>query len=63
MHIDNGKVINVPDKSTIYIQIRKLKGMYNSNISIKEINNTKTCYKAYLNIGNGYKYICNLNKL
>ena len=35
---------------------RKLRKMVSKNI-VNEINIVKTCFKAYLNIGNSYKYI------
>lgn len=54
---DNGKIIIVPDKSTIYRQIRKLKKMYKLSINNNEINQTRDSFIAYLNNGNSYKYI------
>ena len=35
---------------------RKLRKMINKNI-VNELNIVKTCFKAYLNVGNSYKYI------
>lgn len=46
----------IPDNKTIYRQRRKLRKMINKNI-VDELNIVKTCFKAYLNIGNSYKYI------
>lgn len=54
--LNTGKVIMIPDKTTIYRQRRKLRKMVSKNI-VNEINIVKTCFKAYLNIGNSYKYI------
>lgn len=54
--LNTGKVIMIPDNKTIYRKRRKLRKMINKNI-VNEINIVKTCFKAYLNIGNSYKYI------
>ena len=55
-YILNDKLIIIPIKDTIYRQRRKLKKMIKNNIN-DEIKTTKLCFKAYLNIGNCYKYI------
>lgn len=64
--LDTGKVILIPDKSTIYRQRRKIRKMYNKYLNKKivynEIKTVKTCFKAYLNIGNSNKYINYLDK-
>lgn len=36
---------------------------YKNKIKEEDINISKTCYKAYLNIGNSYKYINYLEEL
>lgn len=56
----NGKIIIVPDKSTIYRQIRKLKKMSKLSINYNEITQTKDSFTAYLSIGNSYKYISSI---
>lgn len=53
----NDKLVLIPIKDTIYRQRRKLRKMFKSNINYNEIETTKLCFKAYLNIGNCYKYI------
>ena len=58
-YILNDKLIIIPIKDTIYRQRRKLKKMIKNNIN-DEIKTTKLCFKAYLNIGNCYKYINSL---
>lgn len=64
--LDSGKVIMVPYKKTVYRQRRKLRRMYslylNKKIDGDDIKISKTCFKAYLNIGNSNKYIKYLNK-
>lgn len=59
--LTTGKVIMIPDKNTIYRQRRKLRKMYklyrDGNISFNDLIISKTCFKAYLSIGNSYKYI------
>ena len=59
--LTTGKVIMIPDKNTIYRQRRKLRKMYklyrDGKVSFNDLNISKTCFKAYLNIGNSYKYI------
>lgn len=54
--LNTGKVIMVPNKKTIYRQRRKIRKMVSKNL-FNEINIVKTSFKAYLNIGNSYKYI------
>ena len=56
-YIFNNKLVLIPIKDTIYRQRRKLRKMFKSNINYNEIETTKLCFKAYLNIGNCYKYI------
>lgn len=56
-YILNDKLVLIPIKDTIYRQRRKLRKMFKSNINYNEIETTKLCFKAYLNIGNCYKYI------
>lgn len=51
---ENGKVICVPFKDTIYRQRRKLRKMIKLNV---DTSITKNSFKSYLNIGNSYKYI------
>ena len=56
-----GKVINVPDIGTIYRQRRKIRRMNNlykmEKINYYDMKITKECFKAYLDIGNSYKFI------
>lgn len=60
--LDSGKILCIPYKETIYRQRRKLRKM--KNLLIKEdINITKSCFKAYLNIGNFYKDCKYLDKI
>ena len=51
----------IPDKNTIYRQRRKLRKMYklyrDGKVSFNDLIISKTCFKAYLNIGNSGKYI------
>lgn len=54
--LNTGKVIMVSHKKTIYRQRRKIRKMVSKNL-FNEINAVKTSFKAYLNIGNSYKYI------
>ena len=55
---ENGKIIRIPVKKTIYIQRRKLKRMiklfYQNQIDEKEILVTKKYFNCYLKIGNTY---------
>lgn len=64
--LSTGKVILIPDKSTIYRERRKVRKMYNKYLNEKivyeEIKVVKTCFKAYLSIGNSNKYINYLDK-
>ena len=53
---DNDKIIMIPSKKTIYRQRRKLKKMIDKNINKEEISIVKNSFKAYLNMGNSYKY-------
>lgn len=55
--LPNGKVINIPTKDTIYRQRRKLTKMTKKNINIEEIKTSIVSFCAYLDLGNGYKYI------
>lgn len=55
--LNNGKILMIPVKDTIYRQRRKLVKMYNKKVNINEINKTIICFKSYLNIGSSYKYI------
>lgn len=59
---NNGKIIRVSYKDTIYRQRRKLKKMYYLNIPKEELNTVRNSFIAYLNLGNNFKYINNLNK-
>lgn len=51
----------IPDKNTIYRQRRKLRKMYklyrSGKIYLTDLLISKVCFKAYLSIGNSYKYI------
>ena len=52
-NVNNGKIICVPVKDTIYRQRRKLRKMIKLKVDTSiTINN----FNAYLNIGNSYKY-------
>lgn len=57
---ENGKVIRIPVKNTIYRQRRKLRKMIKLNV---DINITLNSFKSYLNIGNSHKYINYINKI
>ena len=63
--LPSGKVIIVPDKRTIYRQRRKLRKMHklyqNKDLLFEEIKVSKTCFMAYLKIGNSNKYLSYLN--
>lgn len=65
--LNSGKIIIVPDKNTIYRQRRKIRKMYKlyykNKIKEEDINISKTCFKAYLNIGNSKRYIGYLEKI
>lgn len=53
----NGKIINVPDRDTIYRQRRKIRKMYKISLNALEIEISKNSVIAYLKQGNSYKYI------
>lgn len=55
--MNNGKIINVPDRDTIYRQRRKLRKMYKISLNALEIEISKNSVIAYLKQGNSYKYI------
>ena len=55
--LPTGKVINRPVKTSIYRQRRKLTKMTKKNINIEEIKTSIIRFCAYLDLGNGYKYI------
>mgnify|MGYP004644585777 CR=1 FL=1 len=62
---NSGKIVLVPNKSTIYRQRRRLRKMYklyNMNKLVYEnIDISKISFCAYLSIGNSYRYIKYLN--
>lgn len=59
--LDSGKIVLVPNKSTIYRQRRKLRKMYKlyniDKITYENIDISKISFCSYLNIGNSYQYI------
>lgn len=54
---DNGKIVMLPNNKTIYRQRRKLRKMIKNNVNKEDIDIVKNSFKAYLNIGNSYRYI------
>lgn len=62
--LKSGKVIIIPDKSTIYRQRRKIRKMYKlylkNELLCTDLIITKKCFQAYLDIGNSNKYIAYL---
>ena len=52
--IENGNVILIPCKDTIYRQRRKLRRMLKLGV---DVGQTVNSFEAYLDIGNSYKYI------
>lgn len=60
---DNGKIVMVPNKKTIYRQRRKLRKMIKKNVNKEDIDIVKNSFKAYLNMGNSYSSIKYLNSI
>lgn len=60
---ENGKVIIIPHKSTIYRQRRKIRKMFINNVSFCDIEASIMAFIAYLNMGNSSKYIRYLENL
>lgn len=58
----NNRIYIIPDKNTIYRQRRKLNRMIKNKTDSYEIETVKNCFCAYLNNGDGFKYINYLNK-
>ena len=58
--LNSGKVICIPCIKTIRRQRIKLRKMAKFNIDKKEIEITSNSYKAYLSLGNTYRYISRL---
>ncbi len=58
--LNNGKVICIPCIKTIRRQRIKLRKMAKFNIDKREIEITSNSYKAYLSLGNTYRYISRL---
>ncbi len=54
---DNGKIVMLPNNKTIYRQRRKLRKMIKNNVNKEDIDIVKNSFKAYLNMGNSYRYI------
>lgn len=52
----------IPAKKTIYRQRRKLRKMRRKRVVREEMDIVKNSFKAYLNIGNSYKYIDYINR-
>ncbi len=55
--LSSGKVIIIPVIDTLRRERNKLKKMINLNLSKEEIDMTRNSYKAYLSIGNTFRYI------